>query len=528
MRAVASPNAHYTNSPLHFPMENHHDIGVALGSPTTAPVPAQDSSRVPRTMTTMTSPAAVAEPQPPPQPQQKSTALSRQISKRLPFLGRSKSRRRNSNNGGVNYSRPCTDPSHANYITASPTPPTPSPSVPNASLANQSRARCDGAKLKKPKSYAMRAVTDPQLQSSNGGMQQTPAWRPGQGPILDVEIPDISFERYSVMFGSLIEKQQSSGGLLARRQAALARIKAHEDEGRREHHVELQRSRRATSPFLPPAQSPVAELQGGSAPGINIVPLRLRSNTFPMIAREAESLSPQAPPPEDEIDSPATSIFSPVSQFSPQRDSDGRPLLHSRFHKPSVESIHSPYFRHATERENGTVLSPPPGLHRRFPDGGGGGGSNAASPSYPAMPVMGVAKQVDIPSRSTSLRNLHRLTPAAPRPNPKPASREEALEDAAEVSIARQISISRGQRRFLEPLHERERRRARANKHIKAASQISLDDGKRIAETKTATPTLVHPEPPGSSDGGDGGGSQLQSPRQHIHRRSELVTIEGA
>ncbi|OAA45827.1 hypothetical protein BBO_03468 [Beauveria brongniartii RCEF 3172] len=528
MATRSSLNAEQSNSPLQFPMDNNnHGIGVALGSPRLALVPGQDPSMVPRTMTTITSPAATVTEQQQQQQQQqqsKATGLSRSISKRLPFLGRSKSRRINSNNGGTNYSRPCADPSRANYISGTPTTPAPSPSVPMASSASANRARPDAAKLKKQKPLGARSLTDPQMQPQSGNMPQTLAWTPGQpGLMLDVEIPDISFERYSVMFESLIEKQQqSASNLLARRQATLARIKANDDDRRREHSTEVQRSRRATSPAATPIRTPIAEPSAeDSAPDINIVPLRLRSNTFPMIA----SQSPRALSPEDETDSPGASLLSPDSQFSLAPDSEGRRLLHSKFHKPSVESIHSPYFRHTTERETATALSPPPCSTRRLHDGGGGSSSNVATPVYTMMPP---AKQIDIPSRSTSLRNTRKLPAAAaaaaspkPKPNPKPASVEEALEDAAEVSIARQISISRGQRRFLEPLHERERRRARANQHIKAASQISLDDGKRIAETKTATPTVIHPdrEQPDESSA---------SPRQHMYRRSEQVTIEGA
>ncbi|OAA81412.1 hypothetical protein LEL_00957 [Akanthomyces lecanii RCEF 1005] len=519
------PNTQHTRPPPQFPTDNNnYGIGVALGSPGLATASSQDSNRIPRTMTTITSPANAATEQ---QQQAKSTGLSRSLSKRLPFLGRSKSRRINSNNGGANnYSRPSTDVGTANYTSGASVPPAPSLAGYNTSRANQSCIRPEGTKLKKHKPGAVRSVTDPRMQSPKGGVQQPPAWVPGQpSPVLDVEIPDIKLERYSVMFGKLFEKQQSTGSLLARRQATLARIRALEDEVRREHYDGLQRSRRSTSPSMTPVRSQAAELPAGSAPDINVVPLRLRSNTFPMIAKEAEALTPKEPPPEDQMDSPGTSMLSPASQLSPFRDSQGRPFLHSKFHKPSVESIRSPYFRQAAERETATALSPPPpGPVRRLPESSNSS-SNVATASYSTMP--GPAKQVDIPSRSTSLHNRGRAgLPAAPKPkpNPKPANKEEALEDAAEVSIARQISISRQQRRFLEPLHERERRRARANKHIKAASQISMDDGsKRIAETKTATPTFIHP------GGGDQqGGGQNESPRHHMYRRSEQVTIEGA
>ncbi|KAJ6779870.1 hypothetical protein PWT90_00867 [Aphanocladium album] len=515
MATKISPNAQYTNPPAQYPVDNNdYGIGVALGSPGLAPVLNQDPRKVPRTMTTITSPAAVAigQKQSPPQ-QARGTGLSRQLSKRLPFLGRSKSRRRNSNSNGNDnntYSRPSADLGNTNYITTS-TPPVPPPSFPLPSRTGESMThpatRPEATKLKKPMPAGMRSVTDPQMYTSGSTPRQPPAWIPGQaGPVLDVEIPDIKLERYSVMFSNLLEQQQSAGGLLARRQATLARIRAIEDEVRREHYAELQRYRRATSPSITPLQPPIAELPEDAAPGINVVPLRLRSNTFPILVREAEAMPMQQPVLEEGYESPGTSIMSPSSFLSAGRDSEDRPPLHSKFHKPSVESIRSPYLRHGVEKENNTALSPPPGNSRRQHHEGG----HAASPSYSTVP-----KQVDIPSRSTSLHNLDKL-PAAPKPHPKPANREEALEEAAEVSIARQISISRQQRRFLEPLHEREKRRARANQHIKAASQISMDGSKRIVETKTGTPTIIHPE------------RQLESPQQHMYRRSERVTIEGA
>lgn len=488
--------------PPKFPTGENDDtslgIGIALGSPGLAQVPSQDPSMVPRTMTTITS-VSRQEPEQP-----KTTGLSRQISKRIPFLGRSKSKSRRANSNS--QPRALADPSTTNYV-ITPTPPAIPLTSANAPLLNKAPSRLESHKLRKPKPAPMRSVTDPEMQTS----QPASAWSTDKnGLLLDVEIPDIRLERYSVMFGGLLAKEKSAGGLLARRQATVARLKEIENELRREHYSELQRFRRVTTPSATPMEVPIAELPGESSTGITAMPIRLRSNTFPMILREAQILPTGEPQSselgglETEMESPGTSMLSPATSLaSPRRESEERPLLHSKFHKPSVESMRSPYYRQAGERENATALSPPPGNNRRFQDHGDG--------SPPASTAVSVTpKYVDIPSRSTSLRNL----PAAPKPNPKPTSKEEALEDAAEVSIARQISISRGQRRFLEPLHERERRRARANKHIKAASQISMDDGKRIAETKTATPTFIHP------------GRQPESP-QNPYRRSERVTIEG-
>jgi len=48
--------------------------------------------------------------------------------------------------------------------------------------------------------------------------------------LLGVNIPDIQMERYSVMFGSLLERSESTPSLLARRQATLERLKVVNDE----------------------------------------------------------------------------------------------------------------------------------------------------------------------------------------------------------------------------------------------------------------------------------------------------------
>lgn len=504
------PDPLHSHPPPRFPIgSSDYGIGIALGSPGLASAPGQDAASVPRIMTTITSPAAVVTEQPKP------SGLSRQISKRLPFLGRSKSRRanaNNSNNSPNNFSRPCADPATGNYTSVPALPQAVASPGATAARTRQSSEQPDVTKLKKQKPVTMRSVTDPQIAETGALMrqpQQAAAWIPGQaGPMLDIEIPDIKLDRYSVMFGSLLAKEQTAGGLLARRQATLARLRTIEDEVRREHYSEIQRHRRVTSPAMTPVQSTIPEVAGEATTDLNVAPLRLRSNTYPANSKDVD-----APPTTDshataQIDSPAaTSILSPSSQVSPRRDSEDRPLLRSKFHKPSVESIRSPYFRHASEKENSTELSPPPAAPRRLQDGSS---SNIPFSTY----TIETPKKVDIPSRSTSMHTL-RQAPAVPREHPRSTSKADAaLEDAAEVSIARQISISRQQRRLLEPLHERELRRARSHKHMHATSQISVDGNKRIVETKKATPTVIHPQ-------------HLESP-QNLYRRSERVTIEGA
>jgi hypothetical protein len=54
---------------------------------------------------------------------------------------------------------------------------------------------------------------------------KTPEIQLDGGPLLNVDIPSIEMERYSVMFGSVIKPATSASSLLARRQATLDRLK---------------------------------------------------------------------------------------------------------------------------------------------------------------------------------------------------------------------------------------------------------------------------------------------------------------
>ena len=70
-------------------------------------------------------------------------------------------------------------------------------------------------------------TTTPEITLDGGPLNVHPGRRHAQaGPLLDVDIPSIEMERYSVMFGSLLQKPTgTSSSLLARRQATLDRLK---------------------------------------------------------------------------------------------------------------------------------------------------------------------------------------------------------------------------------------------------------------------------------------------------------------
>jgi hypothetical protein len=93
----------------------------------------------------------------------------------------------------------------------------------------------------------------------SNGLQNSSARTLNDKPLLDVEIPRIQMERYSVMFGSLLQPNRSSS-LLVRRQGNSDRLKPlnelsmkDEEEGSRNGAT---KPRRATSPSMP--KSPVS------------------------------------------------------------------------------------------------------------------------------------------------------------------------------------------------------------------------------------------------------------------------------
>lgn len=118
-------------------------------------------------------------------------------------------------------------------------------------------------------------------------------------------------------------------------------------------------------------------------------------------------------------------------------------------------------------------------------------------------------------SPPSSLASPDKITVVRP-PESDP---QEALRNAVEISIARQISVSHQQRKMLHPLKSNPsvRRRNDSDPLAPAGAYIPMEKNERLAETKTATPVLVHPR-----------GELAYSPDTwQMHRKSERVIVEG-
>jgi hypothetical protein len=139
---------------------------------------------------------------------------------------------------------------------------------------------------------------------------------PSGGGLLNIDIPDIRLERYSVMFSGVLNPNGTKSSLLERRQATLERLKTISDVLENELEREGIRPRRATSPqpmkspsfsLFPQTPSRQSGMIAASGPAMastsSLAPRGLtRSNTSPAYlpspSRATFELPPQRPSPE--------------------------------------------------------------------------------------------------------------------------------------------------------------------------------------------------------------------------------------
>jgi hypothetical protein len=377
-------------------------------------------------------------------------------------------------------------------------------------------------------------------------------------PLLNVEIPDITMERYSIMFGQVLKQpqhqqtlnqshvqslrqpqpqpriqpqqqlqpvklpqkqvqpppqvqtqtqsQQSSSSLLIRRQATLTKLKTTAEERSMQaeiaDRVDLPRPRIGASPghrhsptfHLFPQPSKLSTSVQAQSP-------RLRSNTSPALL--PSPLQAKAYRPIVRKDVPRSQTFPKPLPSNPPRDqADGSQTtihrqLSSRFQKPIPRSQPAnPIFDSPTsvDEEPAASLKGKRNIGMREPP------SDVISP--PAS----------VSSRSSSFNK----GPVAPEhidvTPPEEDETERALREAVQASITRQISVSREQRQMLAPLQIP----SLHGKKGQAPKAIMIGKNERLSETKTSTPTLVHPQlEPGTRS-------------LHMHKKSEqVVVVEG-
>lgn len=358
----------------------------------------------------------------------------------------------------------------------------------------------------------------PTLQPMEGPPSPIPPVPQLSGPFLDIEIPSVTMERYSVMFGSVLQTQAASG-LLARRQANLDCLMTIKDEVSRENGEDLLRPRRATSPQ--PRNSPTFSLFPQTPRGVTssfsqMPSPRLRSNTSPALLP-----SPSQATFEEGKVMRREPLRAKVVQVGGSKDSrrdvdaGSRPLqLVSKFNKqpsflaqetsnltesPENTDIGTFYIHHEDMRKPAVAerIRPTPSL------------SIAPASSSPQVP-----EKPEIPLSKTTSNSSNHTAHTEVDP-------DQAFRNAVEISIARQISVSRQQRNMLRPLQRQQSWKTQTNSSANSVVSDTLEDipvgkNERLSQTKTSTPKLVNPR------------NLLGSPDELlVNRKSELVILEG-
>ncbi|KAI5463251.1 hypothetical protein BGZ63DRAFT_330544, partial [Mariannaea sp. PMI_226] len=348
--------------------------------------------------------------------------------------------------------------------------------------------------------------------------------------LLDIEIPSIQMERYSVMFGNVLGTQYDPSSLLSRRQATLDRLKTMDQNITEDSQEALPRPRRATSPQ--PKPSPVFSLFPGAPKDspIQSSPHRLRSNTTPAPAHspvrstlENESINGQEQPRVD-ILQPTTFLVSesgsPKKMPSPTTDSAH---LRSRLAKraallPAPRTEKSKQDAVSRRRdESPASLEVDSSPRRRQPspftpdtsslvlDSDNSDDEVEVHITEKLQPTLAEPawQMISPPVSTTSSFNSEKtrrpsptrqITVVEPKQELVSHSSEEDLKAAVEISIARQISVSRHQRRMLHPLKSNPSLRRPKMDGVTPGYDIPVGKNERLAETRIAVPRLVRPE----------------------------------
>lgn len=388
-------------------------------------------------------------------------------------------------------------------------------------------------------SSQMATAGPPHLQQGNSYHRQELPRAPAVPSLLNVQIPDTKLERYSVMFSDVLNpggsKSEPAATLLARRQATLERLKSIDDRIEAEEAMKeaMMRPRRATSPQpqpsprlsvfpTPPSNRtlPVIETPTSSSrvTRSNTSPGRLPSPTQPSFDRRA--------PPPAQVSTRNLTVPNPFEMHPPP--SSGGPIYptDTTFHfghenQPGFVLIDSPTAMEPEEHD--IIIAQPlkptlhePQWHMISPSTTSSGLSSASFSAGPRR------------SPSVSSASTHMTKPST---DSKFEEADAAFQNAVEVSIARQISISRQQRQLLRPLQTRRRTESGGGAAaaaapvvvsesrsplgvtvIRAPSPANRPRQESLREIQSSTPTLVHPR---------------NSPVDPGHRKSSFAVVES-
>lgn len=484
-------------------------IGMALGSPTEGRI-SSGTGWQPQFVTTVTAAKDTNQDE-----QQAKDGLSRSKSRKWGIFGRSKSKRIKNSDQPEQDSSPTTVPARWASTSAG---------ARGMRQTDSREANFSPKKKSLGRSFTEPTVSDskwsPQVSSPEASMRTpldstlTPkresaaetANSANQEPMLHVEIPDVTLERYSVMFAGLLERR-SATSLLARRQVTQDKLRALRDDGNSQKDIQPSRRKHSADRDLPPI--PPLRLESLKAPRSQQSSSRLRSNTSPAImgTPSKETFADSHQHDGEKSRSPHIVRLASVKGSNPligsgiPSSASDRPQLRSKFHiqspthepSGSKSTINSSIDLSERDLEEGGLSPPPAQRHGHTAAIKTGNPSQTTKPS-PPLSLQQHTRSTRYTTSTDAQGSLSMSMSSLSEEEPD-EDQDKAVQDAIEISIARQISVSRDQRRMLGPL------------------QMHPIEGRRLAETKSSTPRLVDPR------------SDPSSPFAG-HRNSERVVLE--
>ncbi|KAI1828676.1 hypothetical protein F4861DRAFT_544829 [Xylaria intraflava] len=358
-----------------------------------------------------------------------------------------------------------------------------------------------------------------------------PGPSPAAGSLLSIEIPDIHLERYSVMFNNVLNSESSP---VTRHYATVQKPKNLEDvietEEEKSHGTTREASRqpaarssglllfptsKQSEHHMPHLRSP--RLRSNTSPALPLEPSKAISNPAPSYKHPqgGETSNPPHPRhPAYHVEKPALAVVTNIHATEP-----GLPPVPNQSSGDKSNSAPNPL----TEKEpvGDEVITRRPGNPVAY-----------HLPLGPKRPIVSPSQNTPSAASPCAEDNLRKRsqTLASPSYNHAKGSSGE-LDDVpypnikmtpAEISIARQISVSRQQRKLLQPLNIGRSlsvspgRKASYTTAARISPKTAVENGAE-AETKSATPVSVHPP---------------EIPGAHLalaqHRRSERAIPENA
>ncbi|KAG6039093.1 hypothetical protein E4U41_003290 [Claviceps citrina] len=279
-----------------------------------------------------------------------------------------------------------------------------------------------------------------------GGSSETPS----REPFLDIKIPDVTLERYSIMFASLLERRGAASPLDSRQKAQDKSWEPREDSENDFLQQVVPASRRNSSehrvsPLLPP---------------LSFEPVHTRSeansDTSPVVLTPSHGISKDVDNHDSE-NSPAPHIMRlasvrgrrPNLPIESQQSEDGRHQLRSKFHVPSPKQESSSSH---SKSDLGDLTDECPGQEEPLPPPSKRNGKIAFSGTGTTAMPQNKRSRAAAYTHTTGVQSSSTPSQGSLSEEETGEAGTEVVQDAAQNSSARQISVPSDRRHILGPL----------------------------------------------------------------------------